>query len=71
MDLGFFLRNRLDMVSVSVLECSVILGFFLEGHCAGKKLVRAWMVLKGSEDDGDVDSNIFSGRDGVSRLRMP
>ena len=37
MALGFFLGNRLDMVSVSVLECSVILGFFLEGYCAGKQ----------------------------------
>ena len=37
----------------------------------GNNLVRARMVLKGSEDDGGVDSNIFGGRDGVSRLRMP
>ena len=45
MDLGFFLGNRLDMVSVSVLTSSVILGFCFEGHCAEKKLVRARKVL--------------------------
>ena len=71
MDLGFFLGNRLGMVSVSVLECSVILGFFLEGRCAGNNLVKAQRILKGSGDDGGVDSHIFGGRNGVSRLRMP
>jgi len=62
MALGFFLCNRLDIVSVLVLERSVILGFFLGGHCAGKNVVRAWMVLRDSKDDGGVEYSIFVGK---------
>jgi len=50
------------MVSVLVLEFSVILGFFLGGHCARKQYsYSADAVLKGSEDDGEVEYNIFDG----------
>ena len=60
--LGFFLGNCLDMVSVLVLEFSVILGFFLGGHCARKQYSYSPdAVLKGSEDDGEVEYNIFDG----------
>ena len=62
MALGFFLCNRLDMVSVLVLERSVILGFFLGGHCGRKNVVRAWMVLRDSKDDGGVEYSIFVGK---------
>ena len=34
--LGFFPGNRLDMVFVSVLACSDILGIFLGRHCSEK-----------------------------------
>ena len=34
--LGFFLGNCLNIMSILVLECSIILGIFLEGHCAEK-----------------------------------
>ena len=45
--------------------------FFSWGTALGNNSVWAWMVLKGSEDDDGVDSNMFGGRDSMSRLWMP
>jgi len=59
--LGFFLGNRLDMVSVLVLACSVILGSFLGDTALGNNLLGALIDLKDSED-GDIEYNIFGGK---------